>query len=243
MNKEEMPAIEVGVEDRSKNQERGVDRSKMSECYGLSESPEKSQPHGSISTSVECQATPMTNEHGIAMTNPRESIRQEIASRVNGGETDFQADQFIIRDHDDIQSEVDSLPEIANKPGEYPVVQSQQELVELYSEAFEENLSFSPAYVFSSDPVEDEGRRLVDKKVKEALEAQVRYNQQSAQKTAEAVRKDQLARFQKILKEKKSAGIDTVTAEKSYQRAFSDSNVRVDEEFDSGVSESNKEKS
>jgi hypothetical protein len=219
-----------------------VDRSKMNECYGLGEIPDKSQPPGSTSASVECQATPKMNEYGIEITDVKEQIRQKIASQINAGETDLQVDEFISRTHDDIQSEVESLPESIKKSSEYPTVQSQQDLLNLYLQAFEEDLLFSPAYVPSDDTIEDEKRRLVDEKVKETLEAQVEYNKQSAEKIAKAVRKDQLARFQKILKEKKSAGIDTSAIEKIYQRALSDSEYRIDGEFDKNISTNSKEK-
>jgi hypothetical protein len=236
MDKEKIPTIEGG------KKQYGVDRSKMNECYGLGETPDKSQPPGSTSVSVECQATPKMNEHGIEITDVKEQIRQKIASRINAGEIDLQVDEFISKTHDDIQSEVESLPESIKKSNEYPVVQSQQELVDLYLQAFEEDLSFSPTYVPSDDAIEDKKRRLVDEKVKEVLEAQAKYNKQSAEKIAKAVRKDQLARFQKILKEKKSSGIDTSAIEKNYQRALSDSEYRIGGEFNEYISANSKEK-
>jgi hypothetical protein len=109
MEEEKVPTIEDG------EKQYGVDRSKMNECYGLGETPDKSQPPGSTSVSVECQATPKMNEHGIEITDVKEQIRQKIASRINAGEIDLQVDEFISKTHDDIQSEVESLPESIKK--------------------------------------------------------------------------------------------------------------------------------
>lgn len=207
----------------------GIDISNNPEAQNAN----KQVQHDMFEPSVKNQLKSEYNHDGIKFLGDdgesvREGIRVQVVKRIASGDEDFSPSEVIIRDKDDIQSEVNSLANIAKTKGKYPGVQPLQELEQLYFDAYREDLSFYPTYIPSDDPVEDRQRKLIDKKVKEALDLQKAYNQQRAQEVAKAVRDDQIDRFKQTIEEKKKKGVDVRVAEKLYQKVSKNSDLGID---------------
>ncbi len=188
--------------------------------------------HDMFGLSVRSQATVGNNRFGTALFEDdiEGSMRIFAAQRIADGNENFSPAELVIRDGEDIQR-IASYPGVFKRTtrGEYPGVQPLQELKQLFLDAYgRDDLSFHPLYVHSDNPVEDRKRKLIDEKVKKALELQKEYNRQRAEDVASAVRSNQIKSFAQVIKEKEKDGVDVSVAKKLLQRVSKNNDLGID---------------